>query len=420
MILVLIILVFNVGISFIASRVYPSHCVRPSKVPVDIQEMSIEELEEPRQLFVQVDTPLVPLAEKDIIVRSAYLNTRRGAQHSEYQNSTIILLEVKKSILDEKALEKCGVGGHVSAKFEVTTEDVSFFSVSNNAFVCFSQVVPIGEERGGMYTHVQALLYCYDVTVTHLEVAWVAYKKTLFGEEYTFRANAERPILLNKKADVEGGIVVCAAMLPHYTPFVEDWVRYQKTIGVDHVHLALESRFLNHGGFEPKFLQAAVEESYLSVEFWHRWLNETDICDHSLDLALYGCILQFQNIYSYIMLGDPRDFFVPRDSTLPHLQNYVSYWCPTTHCQFKWKNLLYKECKKAGTDGNITNTVPVTNVSAKEKMFTIYKSSLIVHSSGLFSSGGKSDVPVEKAYFAHFGKSINSSDIRILPITEKC
>lgn len=274
-----------------------------------------------------------------------------------------------------------------------------------------------------MLTHVQVLLYCYDVAVTHLEPAWVAYKKTLFGEEYSFRVIAERPILLNRKPDVEGSIVVCAAMLPFYTPFVDEWVRYQKTIGVDHVHLTLGSKFLNQGGFEHEFLQTAVEDSYLSVEFWHKWLNETDICDNSLDLALYSCILQFQDSYSYIVLGDPRDFFVPLEPTLSQLPYYLSQWCPSTHCQFKWKNFLYKKCKKAGADGNITSALSVTSISPKEKMFTIYKSTLIVHSSKdkeLFSSGGTSDVPAEKAYFTHFGKYANFSDIRILPTSEKC
>lgn len=269
----------------------------------------------------------------------------------------------------------------------------------------------------------QALLYCYDVAVNHLDRAWVAYKKTLFGEEYTFHANAEQPVLLHKRAGVEGGTstVVCAAMLPHYTPFVEEWIRYQKTIGVDHVHLTLESKFLNQGGFEQGFLRNAVEESYVSVEFWHRWLNETDICDHSLDLALYGCILQFQDSYSYIVLGDPRDFFVPCEPLFPHLRYYLSQWCPTTHCHFKWKNFVYQECMKADKDGNITSVVPA-RISEKEKMFTIYKSILIVHSSkdpGLASGDGRS-VPVEKGYFTHFVKFANSSDIRILPKIEHC
>lgn len=139
MIVVLFILVVNVGLSFIISQVYPSHCVRLAHEPIEsgppepggpleppspvkiIRDINTEELEVPPQLFVKVDTPLLPLAEKDIIVRSAYVNFHEGAHDSEYQNSTIILLEIKKSLLSEKALEKCGVGEYVSSKFEVIT-----------------------------------------------------------------------------------------------------------------------------------------------------------------------------------------------------------------------------------------------------------------------------------------------------------
>lgn len=150
--MVLLVLVLNVGISFIFSHVYPSHCVRPSHVPkgdppsveeqsvspVDIREISIEELEVPPELFVKVETSLLPLAEKDVIVRSAYVNVHPGKHDSEYQNSLIILLEIKKSLLNEKALEKCGVGEYVSAKFEVTTENLSVFQSQIIFLLCSS------------------------------------------------------------------------------------------------------------------------------------------------------------------------------------------------------------------------------------------------------------------------------------------
>lgn len=115
---VLLVVFVNVVISFILSKVYPSHCVRSSQVPSHIQQESVEILEDPRQLYLHVDTPLLPLAEKDIVVRSAYLNVHHH-QSLEYENSTIILLEIRKSLLDEGAFESCGVGGYASSKFEV-------------------------------------------------------------------------------------------------------------------------------------------------------------------------------------------------------------------------------------------------------------------------------------------------------------
>ena len=293
------------------------------------------------------------------------------------------------------------------------------------------QVVPIGTEScagHGSFSHTQALLYCYDVSANHLDRAWVVYRKTVFGEESSFRANAERPVLLHRPGDSRGGVAVCAAMMPHYTPFVEDWIRYQKTVEVDHVHLILESSFLREGRFDEDFLQTAVEESYLSVEFWHQWLNETDVCDHSLDLALYSCALQFQNSYSYIVLSDPRDFFVPRDPSLgPSLPDFLSHWCPATHCQFEWRDMIYSQCEKADSSGNITAALlpTISGFSKREKLFTVYKANQMAHRSddrgiSMLDYSGGTVVPVEKGYFVHLGRHAGSFTVRILPENERC
>lgn len=413
--IVFVVVVFsvNVLISFIHSKLYPSsrYCVRTSHVPLYIQQESIDILGDPRQLYLHVDTPLLPLTDKDIVVRSAYANHHKQ-NLGHHKNSTIILIEVRKSLLVEGVFKSCGVGRHSSSKLKV---------------------VSLGTESGTMnnaFPHTQALLHCYDVTANHRDHAWVAYKKTVFGGEYIFRANAEQPVLYRRGGrDRRGNIVVCAAMLPHYTPFVEDWIRYQETIGVDHVHLTLDSSFLREGRFDEDFLQTAVEESYLSVEFWHQWLNETDISDHSLDLALYSCALRYQDTYSYIVFSDPRDFFVPRDPTLQHrLPEFLSQWCPATHCQFEWRNLLYDHCEKAGSSGNVTAALlpkAANGFSKRDQLFTVYKANLMVHRSddkglSVLDSSGGTVVPVERGYFVHLGRQTESFNARILPENERC
>ena len=254
----------------------------------------------------------------------------------------------------------------------------------------------------------------------------MTYRKYLPNNKMgSFQVRAERPVLLHSRArdSGKGSVVVCAAMLPHYTPFVEDWIRYQKTIGVNHVHLILESLFLNQGRFDKDFLQVQVEKSYLSVEFWHQWLNETDVCDHSLDLALYSCALQFQSSYTHIVFGDPWDFFVPRDSL--NLPEYLSQWCPAMHCRFEWKNWFYRHCAKADSNGNITDVIPVTGFSHRDKHFTVLKSSLLDNNNKdgrwhVFDSSEGTGVPMDKGYFVHLGKHANASDVRILPEHEHC
>ena len=195
---------------------------------------------------------------------------------------------------------------------------------------------------------------------------------------------------------------------------------------MDHVHLTLESVFLNRGRFDDHYLQALVEESFLSVEFWHRWLNSTDICDHSLDLALYNCVLQFRGTHSHIVLGDPRDFFIPRDPSIaPSLPAYISHWCPVTHCQFEWNNLFYRQCEMARDDGNVTAVVSAKDLVKRSEFFTVYKSVLLSGSgsdAGLprLAQGSATVVPAGKGYFAHLVRHANASNVRILPEHEQC
>ena len=118
LVFVLLVLFVNIVISFLLAKFYPSHCVRTSlhiQSP-HVQRESLYILEDPRQLYLHVDTPLLPLAEKDVIVRSAYV---RLSADAGYKNSTVILLEVKKRLVDENAFEGCGVGRYASTTFEV-------------------------------------------------------------------------------------------------------------------------------------------------------------------------------------------------------------------------------------------------------------------------------------------------------------
>jgi hypothetical protein len=406
--IIVLVIAVNAFISFLHARLHPSHCTRSTAVPFRLQQANLELLTEPKALYLSVDTPLLPLSDKDLVLRSAYVNPRPHA----HANSTIILIEIRKSLIEQGAIERCGVGPYSSTQFEV---------VSIEGRSCSSKTFP----------HTVGLLYCYDVRANHLDTAWISYTKLISGEKAIFTARAEQPVILNWKTNGAGEVVVCAAMLPHYTPFVEDWLRYQKTVGVDHVHLTLESVFLNQGKFDEEFLQTSVEDFYLSVTFWHRWLNDTDICDHSLDLALYDCVLRFQQTYSNILIADPRDFFVPLESDSPTatLPSFLSRWCPgDAHCQFEQWNMIYKDCKSAGEDGNVTAVVSAKRAGQRSGYLSVYKSALLpynIKEPGLDPDSADVKekvkvVPAEKGYFARLLKHETFSSIRILPYDEHC
>ena len=225
-----------------------------------------------------------------------------------------------------------------------------------------------------------AIMY---IPAKHMDWAWVSYRKYLLGEESIYSAKSEHPVMLTMRSKDrdDGSVLVCSAMLPHYTPYIEEWLQYQKTVGIDHVHMTLQSSFLNHGSFDRYALQNYVEEGYLSVDFWHHWLNDTDICDHSLDLALLDCALKYRNTFSHLLFINTCDFFIPRNSNQLQLKKYISHWCKKTYCRLKWRDLNYSLCVCAGADGNVTYAVGIIAYNWRNYAVVVHRGIITLDSS---------------------------------------
>ena len=70
------------------------------------------------------------------------------------------------------------------------------------------------------------------------------------------------------------------------------WLRYQKAIGVDHVHMIAEDTIVAAGYFNHPVFRAALKENYLSIDFWPEWFNSTEILYRSQHLAyMTACIV---------------------------------------------------------------------------------------------------------------------------------
>ena len=118
--IIVLVIAVNAFISFLHARLHPSHCTRSTAVPFRLQLANLELLTEPKALYLSVDTPLLPLSDKDLVLRSAYVNPRLETSHG-HANSTIILIEIRRSLIEQGAIERCGVGPYSSTQFEVST-----------------------------------------------------------------------------------------------------------------------------------------------------------------------------------------------------------------------------------------------------------------------------------------------------------
>ena len=183
------------------------------------------------------------------------------------------------------------------------------------------------------------------------------------------------------------------------------WLRYQKTIGVDHVHMIAEDTFVTTGGFDHPIIQDALKEEFLSIDFWPRWFNTTEIFYSSQHLASTDCVYRFQGVYDYIIIADSDDFFVPQGNS-KSIKVYLKRWCSgkRASCNFQWHQ-LYPDCgwssESVGPDGNLTATVHSQKRRNPKSAHQIRALGRHTAMSLLPGYLYYSSVPFKLAYFAH-------------------
>ena len=113
------------------------------------------------------------------------------------------------------------------------------------------------------------------------------------------------------------------AVLYGTPPLLDEAIRYQETIGVDHVHMVAEPSILTSGVLDYPFVKKSLANGFASLRIYEAILNEFQVFDHSKILAYHECFLQFRGTYDYVMNIDTDEFFVPRVSKHKTLHYYT-------------------------------------------------------------------------------------------------
>ena len=346
----------------------------------------------------------LPILTKSLVVRRAYYDSRHRDGHS---NAVVFVLEAGRSV-NAKSFFGCRVGSVVSTKFSFRMPKRYNWAI-----------------RKKHVTKNVALIDCYDITnvkdgdPAFLILAYSAFKEVQSHQNLVVpRRNA------NLKQSLPT-VVTCIATLRmgEYPPTTNDmlrqWLIYQKTIGVDHVHMIAEDTFVSAGGFEQGFIQEAVKGGYVTVDFWPRWFNEEEIYHSSQHLAYNDCLYRFQGVYDYVLYSDYDDFFVPL-GRYKLIKYYLKAWCSgkTASCNFHWRQ-FYPVCgwrpKSVGADGNLTATVKYKKTNARSERKSAHQLRAVVDAGvhtamALLPSGYKQkEVPKREAYFAHLRQGIRPS-----------
>ena len=348
------------------------------------------------------------LSSKDIIFRSAYFDSRPRHGHT---NASVFILEVKKTVLG--SIVGCKVGENVAKHFKVRLCD-------NNRFHHHSRP---------HLTHDQVMMDCYDLPGQNGSRAFVMYKvntSVWLGMEVpgnysskVISVESERPLFIpwssGPKVDTPEQehvlkVAVCAGVLYDNPPLLSDWLRYQRAIGVLHVHIVAEESF-RMGGGQNEYFRQAMSEGFVTLAVWHPWLNECETLYHSQMLAYEDCVYRLQGTYDYILMIDVDDFFVPLVIGQPNLSYYARNWCHQGSCIFQWIE-FYPDCglkSNMSEDGNITSLLLSSVHRKRIEGKSLHRLSAIVdagiHRAAVLMAGyQKTRIPRDKAYVAHIRK----------------
>ena len=329
------------------------------------------------------------LPSQNLILRAVYYDPRRRNGHI---NTTVFLIEVHKHILDKSSIVGCGVGNKVTTNLSIRAEN-----------------------RKNSYTHDFAMVDCYDLPVKAGMRAfiWYTIKQASSRTAGLFRVESEHPCFVptpkqaHNKDDVK--IVTCMATVRDFPPYFNEFIRYQKYLGVDHIYVVGEDSIIRNGILQSdEFVLKAVHEGYISFTFWHPWLKEKDLFYHSQRLGYHNCIYRFQGTYNYAFVIDSDEFFIPlANETLTY---YVDKYCHFGSCIFE-RIEFYPDCgvrwERLGQHGNVTNTLvskvskPMLNIGKSLNRISAMLDTGIHEPMDIVHGYRKLHIPPTVAYVAH-------------------
>ena len=294
----------------------PHYSVSSNFFHHDTQKITDEEHQSEYVDHLWKFSPIVDIASSyhifhDVIPRRAYYGSRYVAGSN--QDVVVVLAEVNATVLEEKLILSCLWNNQHSTSVKIVQDPIMRWVQVN--------------KRG--YTHFFAMIYCFGLRVKAVGTEDVLVKivyKTQKDGGYRSVDTENHLHFLNNASHTKrsNSIVVCATMYGHPVRF-EEWLRYQKTIGVDKVHLSVQISFATGIDLYP-FLTESIANGFVEVEIWKQYLKDDEIFYYSQSLIYQDCVMRYQSSFEYAAMVDYDDFFVPVVSNKKDIHYYVNHF----------------------------------------------------------------------------------------------
>ena len=343
---------------------------------------------------------------RDLIVYSAHVDTGTRKGHS---NATVIFIVAKKNLFEKNMITGCGVGENIAASFHVryVHEDNLMHQWLGN----------------GAYLYEQLVVECYDIQVRESDRAFVLYRATnvQVAAIYTPKPVGIPKPRVTPKGHHNLSVVVCTKAHTRRVTWLPEFLRYQKTLGVDHVHLSVLDSFIKDDGFRDylvndSFFVDQLVKGFITVQVWNEWHKEEEWYVHGTILMYLDCLYRYRGTYDYVSFMDTDDFFTVRVPGMSY-KDLIAKYCSEKSigsCSFKWLWYYPGVCgmkKSVSANGNVTAAI-VPHQGVQEQvgnLKSIHRSEAVVDSSFhdatcntcLREGYYVSHVPEEIAYVAH-------------------
>ena len=291
----------------------------------------------------------------DVIVRSVYFDDRPRSGHNKIG---VFLVAMKESIFDSKLLTGCGIGNEVSSNFRI-------HSLEENRLMREWLYVHDGRPH---FLYEEYIVECYDIPMVNGSIAFIFFK--IASSSPVYAARSEFPLIFpTPRVQLTGkynfSVVTCTEAHNKKVTWLQEFIRYQKTIGIDRVHINILDTFIKDSGLkallEDPQVAEGVAKGYVTMTVWKDILESSgQIYSFAAILRKLDCVYRFRGTYDYAFLLDSDDFFNPVERGKHDLKEYIHDWCHTKStgsCMFTWYHYFPEACgmrNEKADDGNIT------------------------------------------------------------------
>ncbi len=225
----------------------------------------------------------------DLVAHQAYLDRRPGPSHS---NVTVVSVSVLKDYRQD--IIGCDIDGIQSHRTEVV--DIMLVLFIETYF-------PV--------SHKDCFVYCFDMDINRDSEVSVLYKKN--GTIIKEPVRSDSVVIPPENVPEKDEVMVCAAGFG-VVPYLDQWLTYQKTIGVKLIHINIDPSFLQNLNKSSTLLEF-VRSGFVKMVVWKDYLNSSQVYYYSQSLKYHDCALRYMGIFKYMMVIDFDEFFVPYTSS---------------------------------------------------------------------------------------------------------